>query len=36
MNMIAEKIHLIESLSTDQQATARLLDKVIDCLVPAA
>ena len=26
MNMIAEKIHLIESLSSDQKATARLLD----------
>jgi hypothetical protein len=33
MSVIAEKIHLIESLSSDQNATVRLLDKVIDCLV---
>ena len=33
MNMIAEKIHLIESLSSDQKSTVRLLDKVIDCLL---
>lgn len=32
MNAIAEKIHIIESLSPDPKATVRLLDKVIGCL----
>ncbi len=32
MSAIAEKIHVIESLSPDPKATVRLLDKVIDYL----
>lgn len=32
MSVIAEKIQVIEALSPDPNATARLLDKVIDCL----
>lgn len=32
MNTIAEKIHLIESLSPNPSATVRLLEKVIHCL----
>lgn len=33
MSAIAEKIHLIEQLSTNSAATGQLLDKVIDFLV---
>jgi len=33
MSAIAEKIHLIEQLSTSSAATSQLLDKVIDFLV---
>lgn len=33
MSAIAEKIHLIEQLSTNSVATGQLLDKVIDFLV---
>jgi len=33
MSVIAEKIHLIEQLSTSSAATNQLLDKVIDFLV---
>lgn len=33
MNAIAEKIHLIEQLSSNPTATNLLLDKVIECLV---
>lgn len=33
MNAIAEKIHLIEQLSSDPAATTQLLDKVIECLI---
>lgn len=33
MNAIAEKIQRIEQLSSDPQATALLLDKVIECLI---
>lgn len=33
MSAIAEKIHLIEQLSTNSAATSQLLDKVIDFLV---
>lgn len=33
MNAIAEKIHLIEQLSSDPLATTQLLDKVIECLI---
>lgn len=35
MNDIAEKIHLIERLSSSPTATANLLDKVIESLVEA-
>jgi hypothetical protein len=32
MSAIAERIHVIEALSADPNATVKLLDKVIDCL----